>query len=77
MKKIKPFSNKNDARIDRIMQKIGFAWAKQDNKDQRFFQFLYNETRLGSTDKAGYVYDPFHITDEDFEKDLDRILKRK
>lgn len=60
-------------RIERIMFKIGRLWVQVP--DQRFFQLLYNYTRLGTRDTIGTVRDPFHYEDDELEKYLDHYLK--
>lgn len=55
--------------------------------DQRFFQLLTNYTTLGTpqTKKqkhdgktyevtTGYIKSPFHYEDDDFEKELDKLI---
>jgi len=63
----------DEKRIERIMYKLGKLWVK--NKDQRFFQLLFNYTQLGTRDKVGTVRDPFYYSDEDLETFLDAHLK--
>jgi hypothetical protein len=64
---------RDEKRIERILYKLGKIWVL--NKDQRFFQLLYNYTRLGTREKVGTVIDPFHYTDEELERNLDYTLK--
>ena len=65
----------DEKRIERIMYKLGKLWVK--NKDQRFFQLLFNYTQLGTRDKVGTVRDPFYYSDADLEKFLDKWLEEK
>jgi len=65
----------DEKRIERIMYKLGKLWVK--NKDQRFFQLLFNYTQLGTRDKVGTVIDPFHYSDSDLEAFLDAHLKKE
>jgi uncharacterized protein YihD (DUF1040 family) len=60
-------------RIDRILKKIKLIWEK--SPDQRLFQLLSNYTKLGKTDKIGYVKDPFHYEDDELEAQLDAVIK--
>ena len=61
----------DEKRIERIMYKLGKLWVK--NKDQRFFQLLFNYTQLGTRDKVGTVRDPFYYSDEDLDKLVGQI----
>lgn len=61
-------------RIERILTKIGILWGK--TPDQRFFQLLFNYTRLGTRAGLGKVQDPFHYKDDELEKHLDKLLGR-
>jgi len=63
----------DDKQIERIMYKIGKLWVL--NREHRFFQLLFNFTRLGTGDKVGTVRDPFFYSDEELEKNLDYSLK--
>jgi len=62
-------------RIEKIMYKIGRLWVQYP--DQRLFQLLFNYTMLGTkTEHLGIIRDPFHYTDEDLEKQLNKVLKK-
>lgn len=61
-------------RIERILYKLGLLWVK--SPDQRFFQLLFNFTRLGTSKEMGVVEDPFHYEDSEIECDLDEALRK-
>ena len=42
--------------------------------DQRFFQFLFNYTRLGTRAQIGSINDPFYYEDDELEEML-KVLK--
>jgi hypothetical protein len=63
--------------IARILEKVRKIWEKYP--DQRMMQLLTNYTRVGSYVNGAYgpVRDPFHIQDEDLERDIDSIISRE
>lgn len=60
-------------RIKRILNKIEEVWNR--HPDFRFFQLLFNFTKLGTRDKIGTVRDPFRYGDDELENYLDAWLK--
>lgn len=61
-------------RIKRVLDKLEIIWNKVP--DQRFFQMLFNYTMLGTrTQYMGTIRDPFHYEDDEFEEQLDEIIK--
>lgn len=62
-------------RIKRILRLVEELWNLFP--DERFFQLLYNYTRLGTrTENPGTIKDPFHYEDDIIEKELELMLNR-
>lgn len=67
-------------RIDRILNLIRTLWLKYP--EQRFFQLLFNYTKLGTRtfyeDETGErhygIADPFHYEDDELEKELRKVI---
>lgn len=59
-------------RINRILNHIRDLWEMFP--DQRFFQLLFNYTRLGTRAKTG-IKDPFYYTDDEVEAELRRMIR--
>jgi len=59
--------------INRMLKLIKLLWEKYP--DYRFFQLLYNHTRLGTRTGIGEIADPFHYDDRDIMADLIKVLK--
>jgi len=61
-------------RIKRILKKIEWIW--DEFPDERFFQLLFNYSRLGTRTKIiGTIQDPFFYEDSDIEQELDVQIK--
>jgi hypothetical protein len=63
----------NPERIDKILTNLGLIWSRVP--EQRFFQMLFNYTKLGTRTHVGCVRDPFHYDDEDFLVETTKIVE--
>ena len=59
--------------INDILFNLGIIWSRIP--EQRFFQLLFNYTKLGTRTQLGSVRDPFHYDDEELLKRLKMISK--
>ena len=65
---------RNVDRIDKILFNLGVIWSRIP--EQRFFQLLFNYTRLGTrTQHLGTIADPFHYEDEELLEQLEKVAK--
>jgi hypothetical protein len=59
--------------INDILFNLGVIWSRIPQ--QRFFQLLFNYTRLGTRTHLGSVKDPFHYDDGELEEHLKKLTK--
>lgn len=57
-----------DDKISIFLKELEKLWRKYPR--ERFFQCLFNYSRLGTRAGIGYVQDPFHYSDEDILGDI-------